>query len=204
MPSPKEKRERALGERLHLKGERCQSPKCAAVRKPYPPGMHGQRKRRGVSEFGLQLHEKQKFKLSYGVDERNLRRIFRSAEKHKASTAAKLVEFLERRVDNIVFRLGFAKSRSAARQLIVHGHIFINQRKVRSPGFEVKKGDTVSLRPESATKVHLGELKEALKKYEPPAWLAVDREKLEGRVVAFPEDERSPFEVNLLVESFSK
>lgn len=205
MIGPKEKRERALGERLHLKGERCASPKCAAVRKPYAPGMHGPnvRRRKSVSEFGLQLKEKQKFKVSYGIDERNLRRIFLRAAKAKGSSALKIVEFLERRLDNVVYRLGFAPSRNAARQLIVQGHIAVNKQRVRSPGYVVKPGDVVHAWAGSEAKGIFSRRKEILKKFEPPAWLHLDGEKFEGRVLS-PPSEPSPFEANMVVESFSK
>jgi len=205
MIGPKEKRERALGEHLHLKGDRCLSPKCAMVRKPYPPGMHGPRgRRKSPSEFGLQIREKQKFKLSYGINEKNLRRLFRDAERKSGSTAEKLIELLERRLDNVVFRLGLARSRGGARQLIGHGHIFVNQRKVRATGFQVKQGDIISIRAQSESKGPFNTLRETLKKYDPPSWLHLDKDKLEGRVLSPPQDLTSPFEVNLLVESFSK
>ncbi|MBI4094540.1 MAG: 30S ribosomal protein S4 [Candidatus Liptonbacteria bacterium] len=205
MPKVKEKRERALGVHLHIKGERCMSPKCAFIRKPYRPGVHGQKRRRGtISDFGRQLQEKQKFKLAYGVSERELRRLFGAARKEKGSTATKLVELLERRLDNVVFRLGFAKSRAQAAQLIVHGHIFVNGRRTRSPGFAAKAGDTIHIRPDSRSKALFGNLGEALKKYEPPVWLALDLEKLEGKVVRLPAEAGVPFEVSVLVESFSK
>lgn len=203
MIGPKEKRERAVGERLYLKGERCSSPKCAMVRKPYRPGMHGnsKRRRRNISEFGAQTKEKQKFKLSYGVNDRNLRRIFSGAKKAKGSSAAKLIEFLERRLDNIVYRFGFAPARGAARQLVVHGHVFVNGRKARSPGMALRAGDIV--------KIEIGlnavdKRKELLKKYDPPEWLALDKDKFAGRVLSPPTDPALPFDVKLLVEAFSK
>jgi len=202
MIGPKEKRERAVGERLNLKGERCATPKCAMVRKPYRPGVHGQqRHRRALSEFGLQLKEKQKFKLSYGLDERNLRQIFVKAVKAKGSSAAKMVEFLERRLDNVIFRLGFASSRGSARQLIVHGHVSVNNRRVRSPGYAVKTGDIITTEGDIDV---LKKRKEILRKYEPPAWLHLDKEKLEGRVLSPPQNETPPFEINLVIEAFSK
>lgn len=201
----KEKKERALGERLHLKGERCNSPKCAAVRKPYRPGVHGPRSRpRSLSEFGRQIVEKQKFKITYGLNERSLRRLFEKAEKKVGSTALELLELMERRLDNVVFRLGLASSRSAAHQLIVHGHISVNHKKVRSPGFQVKVGDQIAFREESKKLKTFGPLRETLKKYEPPNWLALDKEKLEGSVLSLPQERAVPFEINLLVESFSK
>ncbi|MDO8537214.1 MAG: 30S ribosomal protein S4 [bacterium] len=205
MIGPKEKRERALGERLGLKGERCASPKCAMVRKPYKPGMHGPHgRRKALSEFGLQLKEKQKFKVSYGLDERGLRHIFMKASKAKGSSAEKIVEFLERRLDNVIFRLGLAPSRSSARQLVVQGHIMVNKNRVRSPGLEVKIGDVISIRGGSDKNKFFVNRKELIKKYEPPAWLHLDIGTLEGRVLSPPEDSSSPFEAKLVVEAFSK
>lgn len=208
MLGPKEKKERALGERLHLKGNRCDSPKCAAVKRPYPPGAHGKSRRKALSDFGRQLKEKQKFKISYLIDERNLSRIFGEAKKSAKASAGgigiKFIELLERRLDNIVYRLGLAPSRLMGRQLVLHGHIFVNGRRVRSPGYEVKVNDIISVRKESAGEGAFRELKEKLKTYEMPKWLALDPESLEGRVVALPQDIEMPFEVSLLVEAFSK
>ncbi|MBI4084919.1 MAG: 30S ribosomal protein S4 [Candidatus Liptonbacteria bacterium] len=205
MKGPKEKKERALGEHLHLKGFRCQSPKCALVRRPYRPGQHGQKRKKGsVSDFGKQLKEKQKFKLSYGIDERNLRRIFEEAQKSQSSNVEKLIELVERRLDNVVFRLGLASSRSNARQLIVHGHVFVNKARVRSPGFSVKVNDVIRVREESKEKAGFKALKETIKNYEQPSWLSLDKEKLEGKVLELPREAELPVEVNLLVESFNK
>lgn len=205
MRVPKEKRERSLGERLGLKAERCQSPKCAAVRKPYRPGMHGQsRRRRSLSEFGMQLREKQKVKVSYGVDDQGLRRLFFAARKAKGSSAAKLIELLERRLDNAVFRLGLAASRGSAHQLIAHGHVCVNGIPARSPGYSVRVGDAVSVKAGSASKFAFAKRKEALLKYQPPEWLALEPEKLQGKVLALPQEPSVPFEASLLVESFSK
>lgn len=206
MIGPKEKKERRLGEKLQLKKDRCQSPKCAALRRPYPPGVHGPKAKfsGSFSEFGLQLREKQKFKLTYGLDERNLRRLFEKAQKETGSIVAKLIQLLESRLDNVVFRLGFAGSRGVARQIVSHGHIMVNGERVRSPGYEVKKGDIITIRPQSLNKLIFSSLAENLKKYEPPSWLHLDKEKLEGRVLSLPKDVEIPFEINLLVESFSK
>lgn len=206
MTGAKEKIERALGERLGLKGERCASPKCAAVRKPYKPGMHGNSKgrRSQLSEFGRQIREKRKFKVSYGIDERNLRNLFELAEKSKGSTADRLIELFERRLDNVVFRLGVAPSRGAARQLVVHGHITVNQKKVHSPNFLVRAGDIIGISPGSETTTAITKRKEYLAKVEPPAWLHLDPGKVEGKVLALPQNEPAPFDINLLVESFNK
>lgn len=205
MAQVKEKRERSLGERLHLKGDRCNSPKCAALRKPYRPGVHGPKKpTRSISEFGRQVTEKQKFKLTYGINENNLAQIFQNAKKKKGSTSTEILSLLERRLSNIVFRLGLAPSRYSAHQLVLHGHILVNKKRVKSPGFLVKAGDTVSFRVESQKMKNISPLRENLKKYEPPSWLHINPETLEGKVLSIPEEFESPFEINLLVESFSK
>lgn len=205
MIGPKEKKERALGERLGVKGDRCSSPKCALVRKPYRPGVHGQsRKRRNQSEYGLQIREKQKFKISYGIDERNLRRMFAAAAKFRGSSSEKIIELLERRLDNAVFRLGFAPSRCAARQLVFQGHISVNGKRVSSPGLEVSLKDKVGITPGSESKSMILGRAEILKKWEPPSWLHLDRDRMEGEVLSLPQGVESPFQVSLLVESFSK
>lgn len=200
---PKEKKERALGVRLGLKGDRALSPKSALVRKPYRPGVHGPKSRpRAMSEFGLELREKNKFKLMYGVNDDNLKRLFKMAEAVKGASGMKLIEFLERRLDNVVFRLGFAPSRAAARQLAVQGHITVNGKKVRSPGFIVKVGDVIGIKGDLTG--DLTKQKELLDKYDAPAWLVLTPGKMEGKVLSLPADVEVPFEINLLVESFSK
>lgn len=203
MISPKEKKERALGEHLHLKARRCQSPKCALVRRPQRPGVHAKR-RRMLSDFGRQVREKQKFKLTYGINDRNLSRMFKQAQQSSGSTVDKLLELVGRRLDNAIFKLGLGGSRSEARQLIAHGHIMVNQRRVRSPGFLVKPNDVVSIRPESKSKAVFRVLGETLKNYEPPAWVHLDKEKLEGKILELPQEEKLPVEINLLVESLNK
>ena len=205
MMGPKEKHERALGVRLGLKGERCLTPKCALVRKPYKPGVHGPKGRpRPLSEFGLQMREKSKVKLTYGIDENNLKRIFGEAVASKKALSSALLEFLERRLDNVVFRLGFAPSRGAARQLVRHGHIAVNGNKVVSPGFEVKANDMISVREGSIAMGAIAKRQEVLQKFEAPAWLRLDPVKLAGQVLALPTEVEAPFEINLLVEAFSK
>lgn len=205
MVGPKEKLERALGVRLGLKGDRALSPKSAMVRKPYKPGVHGPRARmRALSEFGLQIREKRKVKLTYGVDERGLARLFTMATAAKGASGAKMLEFLECRLDNVVYRLGFAPTRLAARQLVSHGHITVNKKKVHSPGFSVRKGDVIAAREGSETTGALAKRVELLKKYDPPSWLALHPEKMEGQVLSPPTAPDVPFEINLLVESFSK
>jgi small subunit ribosomal protein S4 len=205
MMGPKEKRERALGTSLGLKGDRSGSPKSSLIRKPYKPGVHGPRGRnRPLSEFGLQLREKSKFKLTYGVDEKNLKRLFGLAQLAKKSVGTKMLELLECRLDNVVYRLGFTPTRGAARQLVNQGHVEVNGKKVTSPGFTLRPKDIVSIKKTSEDKVHLVNRKELLKKFETPPWLKLHPEKMEGQVLSAPSDLNPPFEINLLVESFSK
>src|SRR5258708_3799459 len=205
MIGPKEKRERALGERLGLKGDRALSSKSALVRKPYKPGVHGPRGRnRPLSEFGLQMREKSKFKLTYGIDERKLKRLLKMGTVAKGASGAKMLEFLERRLDNVVFRLGFAPTRLAARQLVVHGHIAVNKKKVNSPGYMVRIGEAIGVSDGSEAKGAITKRKEIMAKYEPPAWLSLDGEKMEGKMISPPSTPDIPFEINLLVESFSR
>jgi small subunit ribosomal protein S4 len=198
---------RAVGEKLFLKGERCYSPKCNLLRKPYRPGMHRKAKfHANVSEYGRQLVEKQKVKLSYGINERQLRRYFRESAHKKGSTMDILIKKLEMRLDNIVFRLGFASSRSIARQLVNHGHFSVNNRPVRTPSLGLKVGDVIKIRPHSAERTVFQEIKNRLKKYQPPAFLVLDAEKLEGQVKSEPSptELEAPFNMSLIVEFYSK
>jgi len=204
MFNTKEKKERALGVKLLLKPQRCFSPKCVTIRRPTKPGIHGRARTRPLSEFGVQLKEKQKFQWSYGLREAPMRRIFSAALKNPAVTGNMIIILLERRLDNVVFRLGFAPSRSVGRQLVGHGHILVNGRRVDIPSYRVKAGDSIAIRPQSKTNLVFKDLAEALKKYEPPAWLALDKEKLEAKVVSLPKDYDVPFDVNMVVDYYSK
>jgi small subunit ribosomal protein S4 len=205
MTGPKEKKERALGVRLGLKGDRAMSPKSALVRKPYKPGPHGPRSRpKALSEFGLQLREKSKFKIAYGVNENNMKRLFTMVQKTKGASGTKIMELLESRLDSVVFLLGLAVSRGAARQLVVQGHITVNKKKVRSPGYQLRKGDIVAVGANSKENKTLVDRMEILKKYDAPSWLRLDADKMEGEMLSMPVDINPPFEINLLVDSFSK
>lgn len=207
MPRILEKKERSLGTRLSRKGERVNSPKAALVRKPYRPGQHGKRFQK-VSEYGQQLREKQKIKFSYGTTEKQLRRIFTQVEqkskREHLSAADAIVDSLERRLDNVIMRLGFTEGRNLARQLVTHGHFMVNDRKVKTPSYRVKKGDKVTVRPGSANIKHFQELPERIKKYEPPVWLKVDKEKIEGEVIDDPKDVDVPFNISLVVDYYSR
>lgn len=202
---PKEKRSRALGENLFLKAERSATSKSAYLRRSYRPGMHGKR-RRQFSEYGLQLHEKQKIKLAYGLRERQLMRYFANALKEKTSTPAALARILETRLDSVVFRMGFAPSRSIARSLVSHGHFAVNGRRTNIPSHVLRPGDKVMLRPQSAQKSFVERIRQHLKRYDAPNWLAVEKETLGGSVVRWPglEELQIPYNLGRIIEFYSK
>ena len=200
----KEKKERALGMKLFLKGERCNSPKCAIVRRPYRPGVHGRKRTRAKSEFGTQLLEKQRIKISYGLGEKQLSKIFKDTMKKSGVTGDLIVSYLERQLSNTVFRLGLAISRTVARQLISHGHIFVNGKKITASSYLVKKGDVIFINPSSRELLIFKNLADTIKKHETPDWLDLNAEKLEGKVKELPKNIEVPFDVNLVVDYYSK
>lgn len=199
-----EKRERSLGIRLGLKAHRCDSVKCVGVRNTNPPGAHGKAFRRAASEFGTQLKEKQKMKAMYGVREAAMRKVFGAALRDAHATGHTMMVLLERRLDNVVYRLGLAPSRSVARQLVGHGHIVVNNRRTTIPSCLVRVGDKVSVRESSKTMSMFSTLAEKLKKYETPVWLALAGDKWEGEVRQLPKDFDMPFDVNMIVDFYSK
>ncbi|MDO8429876.1 MAG: 30S ribosomal protein S4 [bacterium] len=203
MFNTKEKRERTLGVKLFLKPHRCNSPKCVMTRKPYRPGLHGQ-SRHTSSELGQQLNEKQKIKYSYGLREAQMRRVFDAAAKNPGVTGDLIMQLLERRLDNIVFRLGLAPSRSVGRHLVSHGHITTNGRKTTISSFLVKVGDKIAIRPQSKDAALFKDLAERVKNYEPPIWLKFDKDKLAGEMLALPKDLEVPFDVNMVVDYYSR
>lgn len=196
---------RRQGEKLFLKGDRCYSGKCAFDRRPYAPGEHG-RVRKKLSEYGLQLQEKQKARRIYGVLERQFRRYFERAEREKGITGENLLRYLERRLDNVVFRLGLATSRNQARQLVRHGHIAVNGRRVNIPSYLVNVGDEVAIHDASRERPFIKEITAGLTHRTPPPWLELDAENLRGRVVSLPkrEDIDVPIAEHLIVELYSK
>ncbi len=200
----KEKKERALGMKLFLKGERCNSPKCAMIRRPYRPGVHGRKRTRAKSEFGVQLLEKQRIRVSYGLGEKQLSKIFKNTMKKSGVTGDLIVSDLERQLSNTVFRLGLAISRTVARQLISHGHIFINGKKITTSSYSVKKGDVISVKPSSRELLIFKNLADTIKKHETPDWLNLNAEKLEGKVKELPKNIEVPFDINLVVDYYSK
>lgn len=197
---------RSVGEKLFLKGERCFTPKCAVIRKPYPPGVHGQKRRRGLSEYGQQLKEKQKVRALYGVGERQFRRYFDEVSHEAGLVGENLMAKLEARLDNAIFRAGFALSRSIARQLVSHGHFFVNGRRVDIPSYSVRSGDVITVRPASRALGPFNDLASRLKKHEPPAWIRSEPEKLEIHVIAQPtaQDIGAVANVPLVVEYYSR
>lgn len=204
MFNTKEKKERALGTKLFLKADRCNSPKCAMIRRPNRPGAHGAARRRAPSEFGQQLREKQAIRFTYGLREAQMEKIVQKAVKNPGITGQMIMSLLERRLDNVVFRLGLAPSRSVARQLVGHGHITVNGRKVTIPSYQVRKDQTVVIRPQSKDHPAFKELATRLKAYEPPAWLHIDKSSFEGKVLSEPKDLETSFDVNMVVDYYSK
>jgi len=191
--------------KLFLKGSKCLSEKCSVERRPYPPGEHG-RARRRILGYGIQLREKQRLKRYYGMTERQFRIFFQRAERKRGITGENLLTMLERRLDNVVFLIGFSHSKAHARQLITHGHYQVNDRKVNIPSFVVDKGDVVSFREKSTKNEELKALVESNKNKTVPGWIEVDAEKKEAKILSFPtrEDITLPVEEHLVVELFSK
>jgi len=188
-----------------LKGDRCLTPKCALDRRGRPPGQQYARRRK-LSDRGLQLKEKQKARYSYGILERQFRRLFSNAERQSGITGENLLVLLERRLDNIVYRLGFADSRAQARQLVQHGHIKLNERKTDIPSCLVKEGDTISWREESTKTEYYKQLIETIKGKTVLNWLSLDKENLVGQVLSLPtpDDTEAKFDVKAIVEYYSR
>lgn len=181
---------RRLGERLFLKAERDATPKSAMVRRAYPPGMHGKRRSRGLSDFGVALKEKQKIQYLYGLSNSGLKRLVaEAAAKRGKSSIQALIEILELRLDNAVYRLGLAASRRIARQVISHGHIMVNGRRTRIPSFRLRTGSAIGIRPESRAQPLFSAIPTRLKKYSPPAWLSLDAEEFAGTVTRLPTED---------------
>ncbi|MDR3207445.1 MAG: 30S ribosomal protein S4 [Oscillospiraceae bacterium] len=196
---------RREGQKLFLKGDRCFTDKCGVVRRAYPPGQHGQGRKKN-SEYGLQLREKMKTRRYYGVLESQFSKYFDMAANTKGVTGENLLRILESRMDNVVYRLGFAMSRPEARQLVGHGHFIVNGHKVDIPSYLVKAGDEVSLRLRSRSSEKIKASLEANASRVPPKWLTLDRDAMTAKVVALPDrdDIDLPVEEHLIVELYSK
>ncbi|ACX52592.1 ribosomal protein S4 [Ammonifex degensii KC4] len=196
---------RREGIKLYLKGDRCYTSKCALERRNYPPGQHG-RVRRKMTEYAMQLREKQKAKRIYGVLEAQFRNYFAQAERQKGLTGENLLRLLERRLDNVVYRLGMAASRAEARQLVRHGHILVNGRRVDIPSYLVEVGDKISFDPRSKESPRIQELLERAAQNNPPPWLRYDPNEAIGEVLAFPTRDQIdvPVKEHLIVELYSR
>ena len=190
---------------LYLKGERCYTDKCAIKRRNYPPGQHGQLRAK-VTDYGVQLREKQKVRRIYGILEKQFRTYFEKADRMKGVTGENLLSLLERRLDNTVYRLGFASSRIEARQLVKHSHFILNGRKVNIPSILVKAGDVIELREKSRKIVCINDSLEAVVRRGIPQWLELDKDAYKGAVKANPvrEDITMPIQEQLIVELYSK
>ena len=197
---------RREGMKLFLKGERCLTPKCSVERRTYAPGMHGQRRARKQSEFGLQLREKQKARRIYGVLERQFRKHYTEAERRGGATGANLLQLLETRLDNVVYRMGFADSRPQARQIVRHGHFTVNGRRTDIPSFIVKPGDVVAVREGSRKREYFQTVAQLLNRRNVPSWLTLDAANLSGRVISLPETDQVDSKINaqLIVEFYSR
>jgi small subunit ribosomal protein S4 len=191
--------------KLFLKGDRCYATKCAFERRAMAPGQHGTRRGK-LSDYGLQLREKQKVKRTYGLLEKQFRSLFEKAERQKGVTGANLLVLLERRLDNIVYRMGFASSRSQARQLVCHGHFLVNDHKVDIPSYLVKGGDKVTLREKSRQNAYIQLSMETVARRGTPKWLELDKAAFSGRIKELPvrEDLTMPISEQLIVELYSK
>jgi small subunit ribosomal protein S4 len=196
---------RREGLKLYLKGERCYTDKCAIERRNYPPGQHGQARTK-FSEYSIQLREKQKLRRIYGVLERQFRRYFSMAERSRGVTGETLLVLLERRFDNIVYRMGFANSRAEGRQLVRHGHCLVNGKKLDVPSALLKPGDQVTIRDKSRLSTRVVEALEASQRRGVPDWIEVDRQTFSGRLKAVParSDLTMPINEKLIVELYSK
>ena len=196
---------RREGIKLFLKGDRCYSDKCGVERRPYPPGMAGKRRPRD-SEYRGQLREKQKTKRIYGLLEKQFRSYYEIANRQSGITGENLLRLLESRLDNVVYRLGFAKSRDEARQVVRHGHISVNGRRVDIPSYRVRPGDVVAVMPKASDLLVIKTALISSEKIEVPGWLEVDIEKLSGKVLSLPDRGQidAPVREQLIVELYSK
>ena len=197
---------RREGMKLFLKGAKCFTDKCPLEKRNFAPGQHGKDRKAKIVGYGLQLREKQKAKRTYFTQEGQFRNYFEKAARSKGVTGELLLQQLERRLDNVVYRLGFAVARRQARQLVRHGHVVVNGRKVDVPSYQVSAGDEVSIREKSNKLVVVEGAKEFASHQAPPNWLQVDRDAYKGRVLALPkrEDINLPINEQLIVELYSK
>jgi len=192
--------------KLFLKGDRCYSDKCSFDRRSYPPGQHGQRRGRKISDYGIQLREKQKVKRMYGLQEKQFRLFFKRADNQRGITGTNLLVMLERRLDNVVYRLGFVDSRNQGRHLVRHNHFLVNGKRVNIPSYLINVGDIIEVREKSRKIQAIGDSLDAVVRRGVPQWLDLEKENLKGVVKGFPirEDLTMPIQEQLVVELYSK
>jgi len=192
--------------KLFLKGDRCYTDKCAFDRRGYPPGQHGQRRGRQPSDYGIQLREKQKVKRIYGLSEKQFRLFFKKADKQRGITGFNLLTLLERRLDNVVYRLGFANSRTQARHFVRHNHFLVNGKKVNIPSYFISIGDVVEVREKSKKIQSIADSLDAVVRRSVPQWLELEKDAFKGVVKSFPvrEELTTPMQEQLIVELYSK
>jgi small subunit ribosomal protein S4 len=204
---------RRSGQKLFLKGEKCNSTKCPMIKKAYPPGSAGKRRRRNFSEYSKELREKQRLRNFYNLGEKQFRQYVNKVLERMHNKAIKeenpaeaLIRILERRFDNVVYRLGFADSRVQARQLVNHGHFFLNNKPTRRPSAILKKGDKISIRQSSQKSPFFTQIAPKLKKYQVPSWLILDKDKVEGEIKGLPtlEESAPPAEISSIFEFYSR
>ncbi len=197
---------RRYGEKLFLKGDRCNTTKCAIARRNYPPGIHGDQKHRKMSEFGTQLFEKQKAKKIYGLREKQFKSYYQKASKQKGVTGEKIAQLLETRLDNIVFRLGFAKSRNLSRQIVNHGHVLVNDKPVDIASHQLKINDVVKIKDKSKVNNYFINIPKAIIKDSVPRWLDVNPKDFSGKVLSMPAlaDIDHSIGMKQIIESYSK
>lgn len=209
MREPRCKKCRRVGQKLFLKGEKCFSPHCPLLRRPYPPGQRGKRPSSRPSDYAQELLEKQKIRHWYQLREKQFSRyvkeVFKKAGQSKDAGAV-LIGRLEKRLDNVVFKLGLARSRAQARQLVSHGHILVNDKPINIPSFEVKVGDTIKVKPSKKEKGIFKEISISLKDYQPPSWLTLDKKEMAGKVKSEPTMEEAgvPAETSAVFEYYSR
>lgn len=207
--NPKCKQCRRIGEKLILKGDRCYLPKCAMVKRNYPPGLHGSKRAKKKSDYALQLIEKQKAKKQYSMLEKQFMLTFKRAEKQKGNTGENLLKLLETRLDSVVYYLKFAQSRNQARQLINHGHFIVNDHKINIPSYQTKTGDIIKIKEQSKKNKILKKILEKLSKQNKidiPCWLYLDPKELNGKILHIPSinDIRTNINPQIIVEYYSK
>ncbi len=202
---------RRLGIKLFLKGEKCLSPKCPMIKRPYPPGEKRKRRISPLSEYGKEMREKQRLKKWYNLKERQfknyVKEVLQLRGKVEEDLGEVLIKKLERRLDNVIYRAGFATSRSQARQLVVHSHFLVNKKHVKSPSFEVKKGDEIEVKESSKNKNYFKNIVLRLKEYQPPSWISVDKNNLKIKIIGEPslEETAPPVEsISRIFEFYSK